>query len=79
MTRKEPADDLGHVELLLAGDFKSPTEVLDTDVLTDAQKKAVLMVWRRDLMRSGGREEHEGLLASIDEAIERLDPDDAVS
>jgi hypothetical protein len=79
MTRRKPAEDVGHVELVLAGDFKSPTEVLAADVLTDAQKKEVLMVWRRDLMRSGGRQEHEELLASIDEAIERLDPGDAAS
>lgn len=72
MTRDDPARDVGHPRLYLAGDFGSPAEVMAASSLDDDQKRDVLGVWHRDLMNSGGWAEHKELLSAIDEALTRL-------
>lgn len=72
MTRDEPAKDVGHPRLFLAGDFASPAEVLAAGSLSDEHKREILNVWRRDLLHTGGWAEHRQLLVDIDETLARL-------
>lgn len=70
LKKQEQAAPTGRV---LAGDFGSPLDVLAADELSETEKREVLMTWRRDLERQDALDEHSELVATIDEALQRLD------
>ena len=65
-----------HTELLLAGDFSSPAEVLASDDLTSAQKRELLTVWERDLLGKRALADARVLLQSVRSALDSLDAED---
>lgn len=71
-TNRTDAAEVPNTELLLAGDFRSPEELIADRNLSDQQKREVLEVWRRDLENRGGRDKHERLIESIEEAAASL-------
>jgi hypothetical protein len=63
-----------HVEMLLAGDFSSPVEVLASHDLTTQQKRQILELWQHDLSNKLELRDARVLLACVEEALASLDP-----
>jgi hypothetical protein len=73
MNEPHKLQEAAPVGRVLAGDFSSPLAVLAADELSEAEKREILTTWRTDLERQGTAAEHSDLIATIDEALARLD------